>query len=130
MAAYDGSRRGIDQQKSRFDELDESRWPDRQRFEALAAEFVRILRAPLSNTTQRCQMGSGICVGDGTIPSVCSSHLFSNQECDFHGLFVVQPRIYLAAIVFRQVSFREISRATRAFSNVFAGEFQMNPAQT
>lgn len=148
MAAYDESRRSIDQQKFRFPKLDESPWPDRHRFEAIAAEFARILIAPPAsdvsrlslpkrrpvftsdNTSQRCQIRSGICVGDVTIPSVCLSHLFSDQECDFHGLFVIQPRIYLAAIVFRQVRFREISGATRAFSDVFAGEFQMNPAQT
>ena len=59
-----------------------------------------------------------------------SLHLFCDQECDFHRLFVVQPRIDLAAIVARKVGFGKVSGATGAFGNVFTGKFKMNTAQT
>lgn len=51
-------------------------------------------------------------------------------EGDFHGLFVVESGVELRLVGFTEISFGETARATDTFGDIFAGQFEVDTAES
>ena len=55
--------------------------------------------------------------------------LTGDAQSDFHGLLVVQARVNLGLVRSGEIRLPQAARATHAFGDVFAGEFQVDAAE-